>query len=124
MRKKELTARGHAVVAQAFHHHAGISARKARLVIDLIRDKSVGEAERILKFTLKPSAVPHVERVLKSALSNVPSDFQGDPRKDLRVGEAFADAAFMLKRFRPRAMGRACKIRKRSSHISIRLTAL
>jgi large subunit ribosomal protein L22 len=121
MHSKDTTSRGDPVVAQAILRYAHIAPRKVRLVVDLIRDKTVGEAMNILNFTLKPSAVPHVKRLLQSAASNVPQDFEGDPMR-LRVGEAKVDGAFMLKRFRPRAMGRACKIRKRASHISIRLT--
>jgi large subunit ribosomal protein L22 len=124
MHKKDLTNKGEEVVAQAIHRWARVAPRKARMVADLIRGKRVGEALRILKFTVKPSAQPHVLRVLKSAVSNVPEGTVEDPMRDLRIGEAMVDSAFVLKRFRPAPMGRAVKVRKRTCHITLRLTAI
>lgn len=122
MHKKTSSSRGEAVVSQAIHRYARIPARKLRLVADLIRDKPVGEAMRILKFTVKPSAVPIITGVLKSAVANVPEGTVENVERDLRVGEIAVDGAFMFKRFRAAPMGRAVKIRRRASHVAVRLT--
>jgi large subunit ribosomal protein L22 len=94
-----------------------IAPRKVRLVIDLIRGKQVGEAVAILNLTPK-AASPIVEKVLKSAIANAEHNYEMDVNK-LVVTEAFADEGPTLKRFRPRAMGRASQINKRTSHITI-----
>ncbi len=94
-----------------------ISSSKVKLVIDLIRGKNVGEAIAILKNTQK-SASPVVEKLLNSAIANAEST-KGLLRDDLFVAEVFADMGPTLKRFRPRAQGRASRIRKRTSHITI-----
>jgi ribosomal protein L22 len=96
------------------------SARKARLVCDHIRGKSVPEARAILEYA--PRAVARDwSKVLESAVANAENNHElvGD---ELRVAEAFADEGPTLKRFRPRAMGRATSIHKRTSHLSITLT--
>ena len=94
-----------------------ISSSKVKLVIDLIRGKSVGEAIAILKNTQK-AASPVVEKLLNSAIANA-ENTKGMLRDDLFVAEVFADQGPTLKRFRPRAQGRASRIRKRTSHITI-----
>ena len=94
-----------------------ISSSKVKLVIDLIRGKRVGEAIAILKNTQK-AASPVVEKLLNSAIANAEST-KGLLRDDLFVAEVFADMGPTLKRFRPRAQGRASRIRKRTSHITI-----
>lgn len=94
-----------------------ISARKVKIVIDLIRGKKVTDAVAILKATPK-AASPVVEKLLNSAIANAENN-QGLLRDDLIVAEVFADQGPTLKRFRPRAQGRAARIRKRSSHITI-----
>ena len=94
-----------------------ISSSKVKLVIDLIRGKNVGEAIAILKNTQK-AASPVVEKLLNSAIANAEST-KGLLRDDLFVAEVFADMGPTLKRFRPRAQGRASRIRKRTSHITI-----
>ena len=94
-----------------------ISARKVKIVIDLIRGKKVGDAVAILKATPK-AASPVVEKLLNSAIANAENN-QGLLRDDLIVAEVYADQGPTLKRFRPRAQGRAARIRKRSSHITI-----
>ncbi|MBO8441357.1 MAG: 50S ribosomal protein L22 [Firmicutes bacterium] len=94
-----------------------IAARKVRLVIDLIRGKSVNEAFAILKFTPR-GAVEAVEKVLKSAVANAENNFDLD-RADLVVSEAYVNEGPTLKRFRPRAKGSASPINKRTSHITI-----
>jgi large subunit ribosomal protein L22 len=94
-----------------------ISSSKVKLVIDLIRGKNVGEAIAILKNTQK-AASPVIEKLLNSAIANAEST-KGLLRDDLFVAEVFADMGPTLKRFRPRAQGRASRIRKRTSHITI-----
>ena len=94
-----------------------ISSSKVRLVIDLIRGKSVADAVAVLKNTPQ-AASPIVEKVLNSAVANAENN-KGLLRDDLVVAEAFADQGPTLRRFRPRAQGRATRIRKRSSHITI-----
>lgn len=94
-----------------------IPARKARLVIDLIRGKSVAEALGILNFTPRSGAFL-VEKVLKSAIANAENNFDLDV-EDLYVSEAYANEGPTLKRFRPRAKGSASPINKRTSHITV-----
>lgn len=97
-----------------------VSARKVRLVLDTIRNKSVAEAFAILKFTPN-GAASDVEKVLKSAVANVENNFDLD-RASLVVSEAFANEGPTLKRFRPRAKGSASPINKRTSHITVVVT--
>ena len=96
------------------------SARKARLVCDHIRDKDVNEARAILAFTTRGAAEPWL-KLLKSAVANAEHNHElvGE---DLRILNVHADEGPTLKRYRPRAMGRATRIRKRTSHLSITLT--
>lgn len=94
-----------------------IAPRKVRLVIDLIRGKQVGEAFAILRTTDKGST-PVVEKVLKSAIANAEHNYNMTT-DGLIVKEAYVDAGPTLKRFRPRAKGRAALIQKRTSHITI-----
>jgi ribosomal protein L22 len=96
------------------------SARKARLIADHVRGKDVNQALAILAFSPR-SVAEDWEKVLKSAIANAEHnhDLVGD---DLRVLNATADEGPTLKRFRPRAQGRATRIRKRTSHLTITLT--
>lgn len=94
-----------------------IAPRKVRLVVDLIRGKQAGEAFAILRHTPK-AASPVVEKVLKSAIANAEHNYEMDIN-NLVITEAFVDEGPTLKRFRPRAMGRASQINKRTSHITI-----
>lgn len=103
--------------ANATAKYVRIAPRKVRLVIDLIRGKEVGEAIAILRHTPK-AASPVVEKVLNSAIANASNNFSLDVNK-LTVSEAFVNPGPTLKRFRPRAMGRASRIHKRTSHITI-----
>jgi large subunit ribosomal protein L22 len=107
------------VRAQARWVHS--SARKARLVTDLIRGRSVPEARTILAFSTRAVA-KDVEKVLRSAVANAESrpdlHWQGD---DLVVAAAYADEGPTLKRWRARARGRVARIRKRTCHITIEL---
>ncbi|CAM3935504.1 50S ribosomal protein L22 [Mesobacillus zeae] len=106
--------------AKAVARTVRIAPRKARLVLDLIRGKQVGEAVAILKLTPKASS-PIVEKVLKSALANAEHNYEMDVN-NLVVSQAYANEGPTLKRFRPRAMGRASAINKRTSHITIVLS--
>ena len=107
------------VRAQAKYVH--VSARKARLVTDLIRGRSVPEARTILAFS-KRAVAEDIEKVLRSAVANAESrpdlHWNGD---DLVIVTAYVDEGPTLKRFRPRARGRASAIRKRMCHITVEL---
>jgi large subunit ribosomal protein L22 len=107
------------VRAQARWVHS--SARKARLVTDLIRGRSVPEARTILAFS-KRAVAKDVEKVLRSAVANAESrpdlHWHGD---DLVVVTAVADEGPTLKRWRARARGRVARIRKRTCHITIQV---
>ena len=94
-----------------------VSPSKAQQVASLIRGKGATEAENILEFCVKGAAV-NVGKVLKSAIANAERNHNLS-REDLVVAEAYADQGPTLKRIRPRAMGRAAPIRKRTSHITV-----
>ncbi|HEY8364891.1 MAG TPA: 50S ribosomal protein L22 [Haloplasmataceae bacterium] len=94
-----------------------IAPRKVRLVIDLIRGKKVGDAFAILKHTDKRSTTV-IEKVLKSAVANAEHNYNMNT-ENLYVKEAYVNAGPILKRFRPRAKGRAGLISKRTSHITV-----
>jgi ribosomal protein L22 len=111
---------GERPVVRAHAKYVRTSARKARLVCDHIRGKSVPEARAILAHT--PRAVAHDwQKLLESAVANAEHNHEliGD---ELHIDSITADEGPTLKRFRPRAMGRASAIRKRTSHLSISLT--
>lgn len=103
--------------AKAVAKSVRIAPRKVRLVVDLIRGKNVGEAIAILRLTQR-GASPVVEKVLKSAVANAEHNYELDT-ENLIVSEAFVNEGATLKRFRPRAQGRASKINKRSSHVTV-----
>ena len=103
--------------ARAKLSYARISSRKVKAIIDLIRNKNVGEAMAILKLSPK-AAAEIVEKLLKSAIANAENNFGMDVEK-LYVSEIFANQGPTLKRVRPRAQGRAFRIRKRTSHITV-----
>lgn len=103
--------------AKAVARFIRISPRKARQVIDLVRGKSVSEAYTILQFTPNKGA-KIIEDVLKSAVANAEHNY--DMNADaLYVSQAYVDQGPSLKRFKPRAMGRADGIKKRTSHITV-----
>ena len=95
-----------------------VSARKARLVLDQIRGKSVGEALATLEYTPR-AAARLIEKVLRSAVANAEHNHQVRNLDDLRVVRAIADGGPVLKRIQPRAMGRAFGIKHRTSHLTI-----
>ncbi len=108
------------VLVQARARYVRTSARKARLVCDHIRGKDVAEARAILAFTPRAAAKPWL-KLLESAVANAEHNHElvGE---ELKIAAVHADEGPTLKRFRPRAMGRATRIRKRTSHLSITLT--
>jgi ribosomal protein L22 len=93
------------------------SARKARLVLDHIRGRSVPEARTILAFTQRAAATD-IEKVLRSAVANAEAN-HGLDGDDLVVESAYADEGPTLKRWKPRARGRVNRIRKRTCHVTL-----
>ena len=108
------------VVVRAHARYVRTSARKARLVCDHIRGKDVEQARAILSFTPRGAAKPWL-KLLESAIANAEHNHElvGD---ELKIHSIHADEGPTLKRYRPRAMGRATRIRKRTSHLTIILT--
>ena len=105
--------------ATATLRFARISARKVKIVADLIRGKKVDEALAIVKFTPKASSEV-LEKLLNSAIANAENN-HGMNRGNLVVSEIYANQGPTLKRRRPAAKGSAVRIRKRTSHITIKL---
>lgn len=96
---------------------SGISAKKVRPLLNMVRGKPVQEALSTLRFVPRPPA-KIVAKVIRSAAANAENNFQMDPEA-LRIVEIYANEAAMLKRVQPRARGRANPILKRSSHIVV-----
>jgi len=105
------------VQVRAVLKHTGIPASKVRPLVDMVRGKNVDEALDLLKFTPTPKAQV-VAKLVKSAVANAENNFQMVP-SDLKIIQIYADEARPMKRFRPRSRGRASRIRKRSSHITV-----
>ena len=103
--------------ANATLKYARISARKVKIVADLIRGKDVDEALAIVKFTPKASS-EIIEKLLKSAIANAENNHEMKA-ENLYVAEIYANQGPTLKRIRPAAQGSAVRIRKRTSHITI-----
>ncbi len=103
--------------ARAVARYVRIAPRKARLVVDLIRGKSIDDARAILRFSPR-AAAEDVEKVLNSAVANAERNLHVKS-DDLIVGSTFVDEGPTLKRIQPRAMGRAFRINKRTSHITV-----
>ena len=103
--------------AKAHLKYARISPRKVQIVLDLIRGKDVATAMAILKNTPK-SASEYLTKLLRSAVANAENNFNMDASK-LYVSECFVCPGPILKRIRPRAQGRAFRINKRTSHVTI-----
>ena len=108
--------------ARAKLSYARISSRKVKIVIDMIRNKPVGEAMGILKNTPK-AASELLIKLLNSAAANAENNHNMD-KNNLYVAEVYANQGPTLKRVRPRAQGRAFRIRKRTRHITIVLKEL
>ena len=112
--------RSGAVAVRAQAKYVRSAPRKARLVMDHIRGKQVAEARAILRHTPRAAATD-IAKLLESAVANAENNFELDPG-DLKVGRAFVDEGPTIKRYRPRALGRATPIHKRTSHMTITLT--
>lgn len=103
--------------ARAQVNHVRISPRKVKIVLDLIRNKPVDVAIAIVHNTPKSACEP-LEKLLKSAVANAENNHNMD-KNNLYVAECFVCPGPMLKRVRPRAQGRAFRIEKRTSHITL-----
>jgi large subunit ribosomal protein L22 len=107
---------------RAVHRYCGMSASKARQVLDLIRGEDVQRAAEILTGTEREAA-EIIGKVLTSAVANAAHNDQQNP-EDLYVAACYADEGSTLKRWRPRARGRATRIRKRTCHITVIVSRL
>jgi large subunit ribosomal protein L22 len=111
-----------AMEARAQARHVRVTPRKARRIVDLIRGKDTAEAIAVLRFAPQSASDP-VRKVLESAIANarVKADLAAESfdERDLVVRSAFVDEGPTMKRFRPRAQGRAARINKRTSHITV-----
>ena len=103
--------------ARAQATYVRISPRKVKIVLDLIRNKPLDEAMAIARFTTKSAAEP-IAKLLKSAAANAENNHSMD-RNNLYVAECYVCPGPILKRIRPRAQGRAFRIEKRTSHITV-----
>jgi large subunit ribosomal protein L22 len=108
--------------AVARARYVRVTPMKARRVIDLIRGRTAREALAVLEFAPQTASAP-VSKVLASAMANAENNLGLDP-DSLIVSGAFVDEGPTLKRFRPRAQGRAYRIRKRTSHITVEVEAV
>ena len=104
--------------AKAQATYVRISPRKVKIVLDLIRNKPVEEAQAIIRFTPKSACEP-VGKLLKSAVAN--AEVKNMNKSELYVAQAMVGPGPIMKRIRPRAQGRAYRIEKRSSHITMEL---
>ena len=103
--------------ARATLRYARISPRKVSIVMDLIRNKPLAEAQAILQYTPKAACEPLL-KLVNSAAANAENNFDMD-RNNLYVAECLVCPGPILKRIRPRAQGRAYRIEKRTSHITL-----
>jgi large subunit ribosomal protein L22 len=107
---------------RAVLRHARVSPYKVREVLDLVRNKPVAEAADILRLTERDAGIL-VGKLLQSAIANAGHNDQQDP-EELYVSACFADEGTTIKRWRPRARGRATRIRKRTCHITVIVSRL
>jgi len=108
------------IVSSATIRHLRGSAQKARLVVDLIRGKQVGQAQWILMSTKKYAAAP-IKKLLDSAVANAIDKDPAVNPDELVVKTVFVDEGFRMKRVRPAPMGRAYRVQKRTCHITLQL---
>ena len=108
--------------AKAVAKYIRISPRKVRLIMDQIRGKKVGESLNMLNFSPKKGAV-FLKKLIQSAVANAGEKTDVDV-DNLYIKRIFADEGPTLKRYRPRAMGRATRIRKRTSHLTVILEGM
>ena len=106
--------------SKAVLRYARITPRKARRVVDLIRDKNAGDAMAFLKY-MKFRGARFVEKLLKSAISNAEQKKAVNPEA-MKIVKALVDQGPVMKRMEPRAMGRANVLKKRTSHITLVLS--
>lgn len=104
-------------MARAQARFVRVTPQKARRVIDLIRGMNASEAQALLRFAPQAASEP-IGKVLDSAIANASNNFNLDPNT-LVISQAFVDEGPTMKRFRPRAQGRAYRINKRTSHITV-----
>ena len=104
-------------IARASARYLRVSPRKARRIIDIVRGTKASEALDVLRFD-EHAASEDVYKVVASAVANAEHNQRLD-RDSLWISEAFVDEGPTLKRFRPRAQGRAYRIRKRTSHVTV-----
>jgi large subunit ribosomal protein L22 len=104
--------------ARAQARYVRVTPMKARRVVDLVRGMDATEAQAVLRFTPQAASVP-VGKVLDSAIANAAHNYDHPDASSLVISEAYVDEGPTLKRFRPRAQGRAYRIRKRTSHITV-----
>ncbi len=97
-----------------------ISPQKVRLIVDQVRGKAVGEALDILSFSPRKAA-GLVRKVVESAIANAENN-EGADIDELKISQVFVDAGLTMKRIKPRAKGRADRILKRTSHITVTVT--
>jgi len=105
------------VEVKAVAKDTGLSPKRMRPLVDMVRGKKVDEALVMLRFTPTPKAKV-VAKLVRSAAANAENNFQMDPA-DLKIIRIFVDDARSLRRFRPRSRGRVSPIRKHSSHITV-----
>ena len=108
------------IVSTATIRHLRGSAQKARLVVNLIRGKRVGEAQWVLSST-KKYASDHIKKLLDSAVANAIDKNPAVNPDELMVAKAYVDEGFRMKRVRPAPMGRAYRVQKRTCHITLEL---
>lgn len=108
---------------QATHKYARISPRKARLLMDLIRGRSVDDAITLLKFSKQRSSVM-IEKVVRSAVANASEQEAAPSRNTLYVAKAWVDPGPVIKRFQPKDRGKAYSIKKRTSHLCVTVDEL
>ncbi|WP_067819405.1 50S ribosomal protein L22 [Nocardia inohanensis] len=110
------------LTARATAKHVRVTPMKARRVVDLVRGRSVQDALNILKFAPQAASEP-VAKVVASAAANAENNLGLNPAT-LVISTAFVDEGATMKRFQPRAQGRAFRIRKRTSHITIEVESV
>ncbi len=115
--KHQPKSKGKAMEARAQARYVRVTPMKARRVIDLIRGMNAGDAQAVLTFAPQAASEP-IGKVLASAIANATNNYAMDARA-LVISAAFVDEGPTQKRIRPRAQGRAYRIRKRSSHITV-----
>lgn len=112
------------LIARALGKNQWASARKVRRVADLVRGKSVGDALNILHFSPSAASTP-VEKTVRSAMANLleRQEAQRLAEEDVVISKITVDGGMMLKKWRPRAMGRAYRVRRRTCHVSVEVSA-